>query len=183
VDKLFINYTESIRLYSSKASPANENSDDEEDINDEEEEEKENDEDTVMEDMIATKSKIQELENNDVIGKLERGEYVSNKHLEYLDGIKEEYASHFDEESNNSTLQGIREVKEYVEEELDSYSDKTPISSEDSDDSDDSDDSSETIVPGRNYNVSNSNNDNSSNNEERSDSPTLPFDFSDDPFF
>jgi hypothetical protein len=87
----------------------NNNDDDQgDDINDE------------LEDITRTKFTIKDLKDKGVIDRVEQGLPVRPKDFSKLQEIKEEYESYFDKESGNSLNEGIKEVEEYLDEELES---------------------------------------------------------------
>lgn len=71
-----------------------------------------------LEDITNTRSKIEELINKGVIDRVDNGLPVSVKDFNDLQDIKEEYESYFDEESGNNNRQGVKEIYEYLGEEL-----------------------------------------------------------------
>lgn len=79
-----------------------------------------------IEDMITTKGKIKDLIDRGVIDRVDNGLPVSHKDFKDLEEIKKEYDSYFDEESDNTIKEGLKEVTEYLEEEITSLSKNNP---------------------------------------------------------
>ena len=79
-----------------------------------------------LEDMTKTKDKIKDLMDKGVIDRVDNRLPVSHKDFKDLEEIKKEYDSYFDEESGNTTGEGLKEVIEYLEEEITSLSKNNP---------------------------------------------------------
>jgi len=95
----------------------------EEDASNEEDKRQSNDE---LEDMTRIKSKIKDLTDRGVIDRVEGGQPVRHKDFKDLENIKKEFESYFDEDSGNTLPEGLREVSEYLDEEIGSLSTNNP---------------------------------------------------------
>lgn len=83
--------------------------------------------------VAETKAKLEELKNNKTIERVENGLPVSTKNWIALQDIKQDYESYFDEESGNSLSEGMKQLEEYLDEELETpTSDPTASESESS---------------------------------------------------
>jgi len=74
----------------------------------------------ALQDMNRTKNKIKELRDKGVIDRVENGLPVPTKDFRDLEEIKQEYGTHFDEDSNNTLKEGLEEIDEYLNEEINS---------------------------------------------------------------
>jgi len=78
-----------------------------------------------LNDMISTKSKIKDLKDKGVIDRIDRGLPVSHKDFQDVENIKKEYDSYFDEDSGNTLGEGLSQVDEYLQEEIDGLKDSS----------------------------------------------------------
>ncbi len=92
----------------------------EENTNSDNSDEEEEDEELLK----NTKLKIDELKRNNTMDRIEKGLPVSRKDWEAVEEIKQEYESYFDEESGNKVSEGMKELDEYIEEELSALTSK-----------------------------------------------------------
>ena len=71
--------------------------------------------------MKNSKNIIKELKNKDVVNRLEKGLPIDNEDKENLDNLKEEYSSYFDEDSENTIEEGLDQIDEYLDGELNTF--------------------------------------------------------------
>jgi hypothetical protein len=89
-------------------------------------EEKKSEINEEIKDMTDIKSKIKDLTDRGVLDRVEAGLPVRPRDFKQLEDIKKEFESYFDPDSGNNLKQGLKEVSEYLGEEIANLSKDKP---------------------------------------------------------
>jgi hypothetical protein len=71
-----------------------------------------------IKDMEKRLGEVKRLENSDILPKLERGENLNRDEQDLVEKVINEHSGFFKGKSVNETREGIKEVRDYIEDEL-----------------------------------------------------------------